>query len=162
MEVVGGSRRGRAFSFLVTAGGGGALLFAMGVGAWRAVPFRCVPVAMLPLTTNTDAAIATLDEIKSLAPAQFNRGHTHTYLGPLWASRMLDPDWHDIWAAQHPDAAPKRPEFPNNLLRSCTGDDVLNPNPANDLRTFHPDNAERLAESFATIARGLVSVQRMD
>ena len=80
--------------------------------------FGCTPIAMLPMTGDPQRAIDALDAIKALSPHTLNAGHTHGYLGPLWAARLLDPDWHEVWRRQDAGVAPKAPLFPANHVRS--------------------------------------------
>ena len=78
----------------------------------------CTPIAILPVTADAQRAIDTLDAIKALNPESFNHGHTHGYLGALWAARLLDPDWHELWQGQDSGVAPSAPRFPANHVRS--------------------------------------------
>ena len=108
----------------------------------------CTPVAMLPLTKNATAARDTLKLLKNTTGPDLIRGHTHVYLGVIWSERMLDPAWHSVWAAQHPQAAPKDPEFPSNHVRAIVlltdGDNYVD-----DTWGSLPGNTKFVADSVA-------------
>ena len=120
--------------------------------SWSPAQYRCdnMSATMMPLSNDRTAIERSID---SLTP----NGYTHSTLGVVWAHRMLDPAWADVWGRDTDPADPETSasaEIRKAIVLLTDGEDTFcgaaNPDCANSPMTVSRTDACTAAKSKGT------------